>query len=72
MRRVLAGVLVVLALAIAGCGGSESTHNRKAAAENTICMEQADHLAETAGAAAGERHLEECVSMYAHDTEVEE
>lgn len=72
MRRVLAGVLIALALAIAGCGSSESAHNEKAKKEQEICFEQAEELAGSKGAAAGGEHLDDCVQNYANELQVEE
>lgn len=72
----LAGVAVVAALLLAGCGGSDdppsSTNgaNAQADRERAACFEQADQIASQAGADAGSAKLDQCVEQYSRDLQV--
>jgi hypothetical protein len=69
--------LVVLVLALAGCGGGSEGSGPadrpdpaadQAQREFDICLEQADQIAATQGAEAGSAHLEECTRNLANET----
>jgi hypothetical protein len=80
-RKLLMAALVAAAL-IAGCGEDSGdsapagttgpeTPNQQAEREYEICKRKADRIADTQGANAGIKHLEQCTDQYARDLQVE-